>query len=217
MHFAMQTYLFYEEIKTSTMPESKSSIAGKYFALIGEGENKIAIPIVISNTEEDLYRACSVLHGFESSLTFERGVTPQIEYHGGAEKTVRGYLQLGTHVAYVPEVMETTQPFANPPWVARMFIHYAGESKDGAKYIPQPVYGIDPTIEDLLWDAVQWVLFFTTDTDAYASCDYIYKDVYVDVKTRLSIDNRDIKKIAEKWGSPEFVQREKLVVKNVTV
>jgi len=181
-------------------------ITGKYYATVGEGENLISIPIIISNSAEDLYNACSPLHDFESSLTFEPGKPIEHDVHG-AEATLAGYIRLGTHVAYIPENLEHDVYSAKPPWAARMFIHRGENYRKEPVFIPQPVYGFDYMINSLLTDAVDWILAFASDTTTYASCEKIYEGIYIDIPKRMSIVKWDIDKIAARWETQQLVTR----------
>jgi hypothetical protein len=184
----------------------KNPVVGFYFAQIGEGENKISIPIVISNREEDLYNACSPIQEFQSSLTFERGKPVEHDVHG-AEETLAAYVRLGTLVAYIPETMEFEKRSADPPWAARMFIHQGEDYRKTVQYIPQPVYTRYYVLIEVLKDAVNWILFVTTDSTGYANCDTRYKGVYVDAETRFSISKWDMDKIKDRWNTKNFILR----------
>jgi hypothetical protein len=183
-------------------------ITGKYYAHIGKEPEELVIPIIISNKEEDLYNACSPLHAFESSLTFKRGAPIDHDVHG-AEATLAGYVALGTHVAYIPESLEYEGKFAKPPWAARLFIHKGKNENNEVSFVPQPAYAIDRVLAQLLQDAVDWILYFTSDTLTYASCTSLYEGIYVDIGVRRPILKTDLYDIAKYWQNDKFVLRVK--------
>jgi hypothetical protein len=184
------------------------AISGKYYAHIGKGDKEMTIPIIISGKPDDLYNACSPLHEFQSSLTFEPGQPIEHDVHG-AEATIRGYIHRGTNVAYIPENLVYEGRFSKPPWAARMFIHRGKSDRGGTSWIPQPVYSFDRVLGQILMDGVDYILFHMSDASSYASCTSTYDGIFTDLTIRRPILKTQLYDIDKYWGTTQFAKRVK--------
>ena len=174
-------------------------LRGSYVLSVGEGKKHVNVPMMISDTPADLYGACSPRHPWHSSLTFTHGVPLEHDAHG-AEKTLYGYIRLGTMVAFIPQ----SPGKSTPPWHAREFIHTCF---DPSKLVPQPPYAKERVYAWLLSDAVTDVLYRNRFNEGWGMCDLKYENVYIDVGITEPITSDDIDIINRRWDTRKLTTR----------
>jgi hypothetical protein len=180
-----------------------NNIDGKYIIRVEIDGEVLKVPLVVSSAERDLYGACSPLNPWFSSLTFERGVPLEVDYHG-AEATLVGYVKQGTSVAFIPMKKDLS-----PPWYGRDFIHKGDHENSYVQQFPY-VKKDAPIFLNLMYDAVDMVLFMNRCNTGHNSCYWTYDNegIYVDRNFTPPLSKNLPEQMLRDWGTDPFVVRD---------